>query len=76
MRKQREEKDFCDGLEELQSKSSSNKLKIKNFNLEKPSSNQDNVEVDNKQGDNTYEELRDQNRKTQLEDKERSFRPV
>ena len=76
MRKQREEEDFWDELEEFQSEFSSDKSNIKDSSLDEPSFDKDNVEVDNKRGDNTYERLGDQDRRVQLGDKKRSFRPV
>ncbi len=76
MRKQREEEDFWDELEEFQSESSSDESNIKDSSLDEHSSDEDNMEVDNRRGDNTYLELGDQDGGVQLGDKERSFRPV
>ncbi len=76
LRKQREEEDFWDELEEFQSESSSDESNIKDSSFDEPSSDEDNVEVDKKQGDNIHVRLGDQDRGVQLGDKERSFRPV
>ena len=76
LRKQREEEDFWDELEELQSESSLDESNTEDSSLDEPSSDEDNVEVDNKLGDNTYEGLGDQDGGVQVGDKERSFRPV
>ena len=76
LRKQREEEDFWDELEELQSESSSDEANIKDSSLDKPSSDKDNVEVDTKWRDNIYEGLGDQDGGAQLGDKDCSFRPV
>ena len=76
LRKQREEEDFWDELEELQSESSSDESNIEDSSLDEPSSDKDNVEVDNRRGDNTHEGLGDQDGGVQLGDKERSFRLV
>ncbi len=46
LRKQREEEDFLDELEEFQSDSSSDESKMEDPNLDKPSFDEDNVEVD------------------------------
>ena len=76
LRKQREEEDFWDELEEFQSESSSDESNIEDSSLDEPSSDEDNVEVDNRRGDNTHAGLGDQDGGVQLGDKERSFRPV
>ncbi len=76
MRKQREEKGFWGELEEFQSESSSDESNIKDFSLNETSSDEENVEVDNKRGDNTHAGLEDQDGGVQLGDKKRSFRPV
>ena len=76
LRKQREEEDFWDELEEFQSEPSSNESNIEDSSLDEPSSDKDNLEVNNKWGDNTYEWLGDQDGGVQLRVEERSFRPV
>ena len=50
LRKQREEEDFWDEFEELQSESSSDESNIEDSSLDEPSSDEDNLEVDNKRG--------------------------
>ena len=76
LRNQREEEDFLDELEELQSESSSGEPNIEDSSLDEPSSDGDNLEVSNKRGENTRLWLGDQDGGLQLGVEERSFRPV
>ncbi len=68
--------DFWDEFEEFQSESSSDELNTKDSSLDEPSSNEDNVEVGNRQGDNSHVGLEDQYEGLKLGDKECSFKPV
>ena len=65
-----------DELEEFQSESSSDMSNIKDSSLDEPRSNEDNMKIDNRQGDNTHAGLGDQDGGVQLGDKVCSFRPV
>ena len=76
LKKLREEEDFWDEPEELQSESSSNESNIEDSSLDEPSSDENNMEVNNKRGDHTREGLGDQDGGLQLGVEERSFRPV
>lgn len=57
LKKQREEDNFWDEFEGLQSESSSDESSIEDSSLVEPSSDEDNFEVENKLGDNTNEGL-------------------
>ena len=76
LKKQREEEDFWDEFEELQSESSSDESSIEDSSLVEPSSDEDNLEVVKKRGDNTCEGLGDEDGGVELGDKDRSFKPV
>ena len=52
------------------------KSNIKDFSLDKLSSDKNNVEISNKRGDNTNKKLEDYNRNIQLRDKKRNFKLV
>ena len=56
--------------------SSSDDSSIENSSLIEPSSDEDNLEVDNKRGDNTSEGLGDEDGGVHLGVEERSFKPV
>ena len=75
LRKQREEEDFWDEYEELQSESSSDESNLEDSSLDEPSSEEDSLEVDNKRGDNTHEVLGDHDG-VQLGVEEHSFMPI
>ncbi len=59
LRKQREEKDFWNKLEEFQSECSSDESNIKDFRLDELSFDENNVKVDKRRGDNTHTGLQD-----------------
>ena len=75
-RKKREEEDFWDEFEELQSESSSDESSIEDSSLVEPSSDEDNLEEVKKRGDNTCESLGAEDGGVELGDKDRSFKPV
>ena len=75
LRKQREEEDW-DEYEESLSESSSHESNLEDSSLDKPSSGEGNLEVDNKRGDNTHEGLGDHDGGARLAVEERSFRPI
>lgn len=76
LKKQKEEEEFWDELDELQSESSSDETNIEDSSLEEPSSDEDSKEANNKRGDNTGEGLGDQGGSLQLRIEEHSFRRV
>ena len=76
LKKQREDDDFWDEFEELQSESSSDDSGIEDSSLVEPSFDEDNLEVDNKRGDDTYEGLGDEDGGVHIGVEERSFKPV
>ena len=76
MRKRREEGDFWDEYEELQSESSSDESHFEDSTPDEPSSEEDNPEGGNRRGDNTCEGLGNHDGRVQLGGKECSFRPI
>lgn len=69
MRKQRREKDFWKEYKDFQLKSSFDKLKFDNSSLDKQSTNEKSLEVNNKKGDNILEGLGDNNEEIQLKNR-------
>ena len=75
MRKQSEEEDFLDGYEAPESESSSDESTFDEPSLDEPSSGEENP-VDNRDEENTYERLGDNDGGILLEVEDRSFRPI
>lgn len=65
LRKQRKEEDFWDELKELQLEFRFDKSNIKDSSLDELSSDKNIMEIDNKLGDNTHEELGDLDKEIQ-----------
>lgn len=75
-RKRREKDNFWDELKKLHLESSSDKSNIENSSLNKCCSNKNNLKIVNKQKNNIYKELGDQDREVQLGVEEYNLRPV
>ena len=73
LKKQREEEDFWDEFEELQSESSSDVSSIEDCSFVEHSSDEDNLEEVKKRGDNTCEGLGDEDGGVELGDKRPQF---
>ena len=76
LRRQREEEDFWDEYENLSSESSSDESKCDGSSQDEPSSEDEDLVVENKRGDSTCEGLGDDDGGVQLGSEKRIFKPT